>query len=86
MFTFRTCNHKLLIETGRWSNIEICHKICLLFNKNTLDDEYDYVMEFQALTLFYKKLIEEICSSNVNTHKFENHMKIIDIDSLSMDH
>lgn len=43
-------------------------------------------MEFQAFTLFYKKLIEEICSSNVNTHKFENLMKIIDIDSLSMDH
>lgn len=55
--------------------------------KHTLDDEYDYVMECQAFTLFYKKLLEEKCSSNVNTHKFENLMNIIDIYSLqNIDH
>lgn len=44
-------------------------------------------MKCQAFTLFYKKLLEEKCSSNVNTHKFENLMNIIDIYSLqNIDH
>lgn len=76
---FRTCNHKLPIETGRWSNIERCHRICLLCNKNTLGDEYHYVMECQAFSIFRNKLIEEKHLSNVNTY-FGNLMNTIGID------
>lgn len=68
---FRTCNHKLPIETGRWNNLERCHRICSLCNKNTLDDEYHYVMECQAFSLLRNKLIEEKYSTNVNTYKWE---------------
>lgn len=46
LFTkFRTCNHKLPIETRRWTNIKRFHRICLLCNTNTLGDEQHYVME-----------------------------------------
>lgn len=84
LFTkFRTCNHKLPIETGRWSNIERFHRICLLHvcNKTTLGDEYHYVMKCQAFSIFRNKLIEEKYSSNVNTY-FGNLMNTIGIDSL----
>ena len=51
-------------------------------NKNTLGDEYHYVMECQAFSLFRNKLIEEKYSTNVNTYKFGNLMNTNDIDSL----
>lgn len=83
LFTkFRTCNHKLPIETGRWSNIERFHRICLLCNKNTLGDEYHFVMECRAFSIFRNKLIEEKYSSNVDTYKFGKLMNTIEIDSL----
>ena len=45
MVRFRTYNHKLPIETGRWYNIELDERLCPLCPANTLGDEYHYLLE-----------------------------------------
>ena len=38
----RKCNHRLPVETGRWDNIDICNRICLLCDINEMN-EYHYL-------------------------------------------
>ena len=40
---FGTCNHKLPIETGRYTNIEIHLRVCRLCNFISIGDEYHYL-------------------------------------------
>ena len=42
---FRTTNHKLPIEKGRWENIERNQRLYNLYNKNALGDEYNFLLE-----------------------------------------
>ena len=42
---FRTCNHKLPIEIGRYANIERYLRICRYCTTNTVGDEYHYLFE-----------------------------------------
>jgi hypothetical protein len=42
---FRTTNHKLPIEKGRWSNIPRENRYCELCQKNQIGDEYHYIFE-----------------------------------------
>ena len=45
MFRFRTANHKLPVETGRWNNIELSERKCQLCESNYLGDEFHYLLE-----------------------------------------
>ncbi|MEW8547989.1 MAG: hypothetical protein AB2693_31170, partial [Candidatus Thiodiazotropha sp.] len=45
MVRFRTANHKLPIETGRWNNIDIADRKCTLCQKNAIGDEFHYLLE-----------------------------------------
>jgi hypothetical protein len=40
---FRTCNHKLPIEVGRYANIERYLRICRHCTTNSVGDEYHYL-------------------------------------------
>ena len=40
---FRTCNHKLPIETGRYTNTERHLRVCRHCNLNSIGDEYHYL-------------------------------------------
>jgi hypothetical protein len=40
---FRTANHKLPIEIGRWNNTNRNNRICTHCNKNELGDEFHYI-------------------------------------------
>ena len=42
---YRTSNHRLPIETGRWENITRSERVCTLCDKNLIGDEYHYVFE-----------------------------------------
>ena len=42
---FRTTNHKLPIEIGRWNNIERSSRICHLCDSVNIGDEYHYLLE-----------------------------------------
>ena len=41
----RTCNHRLPIETGRWSNIDRNLRMCTMCDRKSIGDEYHYIME-----------------------------------------
>jgi hypothetical protein len=45
---FRTTNHKLSIETGRWNNIDSVNRICTKCDNITIGDEYHYIMEINV--------------------------------------
>ena len=44
---FRTCNHRLAIETGRYVNIERNERYCNNCNLNSIGDEYHLFYECQ---------------------------------------
>lgn len=39
---FRTCNHRLPIEKGRWKNVERNNRICNLCNNSSIGDEFHF--------------------------------------------
>ena len=41
---FRTSNHKLPVETGRWENIPYGERKCSLCNKNDIGDKFHYLL------------------------------------------
>ena len=45
MFKFRTANHKLPVEVGRWANVELSDRKCLLCQNNQIGDEFHYLLE-----------------------------------------
>ena len=49
---FRTTNHRLPIETGKWRNIDRILRFCTLCNKNCIGDEFRYFLE----CTYYDKL------------------------------
>ena len=53
---FRTTNHYLPIETGRWRNIDRENRYCNLCNCQKLSDEYHYVLECSSLNDKRKQL------------------------------
>ena len=40
---FRTCNQELPIETGRYTNVIKCERICILCDLNDTGDEWHYL-------------------------------------------
>ena len=48
LIAFRTRNHRLPVETGRWSSIPLSERICRLCN-NGIGDEYHYILPCKSL-------------------------------------
>ena len=46
---FRTTNHKLAVELGRYSNVLRCQRFCNICNVDTLGDEFHFIFECPAL-------------------------------------
>jgi hypothetical protein len=44
-FKLRTRNHKLPIECGRWQGIERNRRLCKLYQKQEIGDEFEYILE-----------------------------------------
>ena len=55
---FRTLNHRLPIEVGRWRNIIRENRICNLCNGRNLGDEFHYLFECPSLSNERKKYFE----------------------------
>ena len=70
---FRTRNHHLPIEVGRWSSIPINDRICRLCN-NGVGDEFHYVLECNFLNEQRRQYINAYYIRNPNTVKFHSLM------------
>ena len=68
---FRTVNHKLPIESGRWKNIPRENRTCNLCNSNEIGDEFHYILECTYFSEERKECIDEKFCTNINTLKFK---------------
>lgn len=68
---FRTSNHKLPIETGRWNGIERSERKCNLCNLKDIGDEFHYLLICPFLAESRKKYIKKYYYKRTNTLKFK---------------
>ena len=71
---FRTSNHRLPIEVGRWRNIKRENRICNLCIGRNLGDEFHYLFECPSLSNERKKYFEPHFINRPNILKFCNLM------------
>jgi hypothetical protein len=68
---FRTSNHKLPIETGRWNNIPRDQRICHLCGLE-MGDEYHYIMKCSVFNESRRLYVPQVYTQRPNTLKFYN--------------
>ena len=71
---FRTTNHRLSVEKGRWENIERSQRVCTICNRNALGDEFHYLFECDAFEESRKMYLPRYYLRHVNTLKFQKIM------------
>ena len=74
LIKFRTSNHRLPIEVGRWCNIKRENRICNLCIGRNLGDEFHYLFECPSLSNERKKYFEPHFINRPNILKFCNLM------------
>ena len=67
---FRTSNHRLPIETGRWTNVPLCQRFCTLCNSGQIADEFHYILECKSLCAVRKEFLPPRYCINPNVIKF----------------
>ena len=73
MIRFRTLNHRLPINTGRWNKIERNNRICTLCNKE-IGDEYHYLLVCKTLAHERNSYLNSNYTVRPNVIKFKNIM------------
>ena len=71
LLKFRTNNHRLPIERGRWANTDLRDRICDLCLEN-IGDEYRYLFECKTFSEERKSLIPVKYTINHNVIKFDS--------------
>ena len=71
---FRTANHRLIIETGRWHNIDRENRICTLCDEGLVGDEFHYLLECSYFNDERKNLLGEDYCIRPNIIKYTNLM------------
>ena len=80
---FRTTNHKLPIEKGRWENIERNQRTCNLCNRNALGDEYHFLLECEFFNAQRKLIIPKYYWKHCNSLKFSSLLSTTNIKLLN---
>ena len=70
---FRTRNHRLPIEIGRWSSIPLNERTCRLCN-NGIGDEYHYILSCNSLVAQRKQYLKPYFYKRPNIMKFHSLM------------
>ena len=79
---FRTLNHRLPIEQGRFWGVARDDRICELCFLDKLGDEYHYILEFTYFVCQRKRHLSRDLLSKHNTYKFEKLLNTCDIHTL----
>ena len=70
MIRFRTSNHNLPVEKGRWENIILADRKCRLCQKNDIGDEFHYLLICPYFNNERKKSINQYFFKHPNISKF----------------
>lgn len=79
---FRTLNHRLPIEQGRFWGVERDDRICEICFLNKLGGEYHYILEYTYFDCQRKQYLSRELLSKHNTFKFEKLINTSDIRTL----
>ena len=71
---FRTMNHSLPIEKGRYFGVERNLRVCVLCNNNLLGDEFHYLFECEFFKTERKLFISKYFYNHPNSYKLEELM------------
>ena len=74
LLKFRTSNHKLPVERGRWENKPYNERVCTICHRNTLGDEFHYILECDAFKEDRKILIKQYFYKHPNILKYKELM------------
>ena len=74
LFKFRTANHKLPIETGRWDGTTLENRKCNLCEHEVIGSERHYLLECDYFSQPRNKYLSDIGYSN-NEYSYINLMK-----------
>ena len=69
---FRTSNHRLPIEVGRWTKVERHNRLCQLCQSGEIGDELQYVLQCPNFTTVRKKLIPKYLFNRPNALKLSS--------------
>lgn len=72
---FRSRNHRLPIETGRWLNIDYNERICNLCHKK-IGDEFHYLLVCDKLAIQRENFIKPFFTKRPNILKYDALMNI----------
>ena len=72
LIKFRTANHKLPVEIGRWENIPHAERKCTLCNKNDIGDEFHYLLVCPYFATERTRLLKTYFFQRPNILKFKN--------------
>ncbi|KAK6183392.1 hypothetical protein SNE40_010882 [Patella caerulea] len=67
---YRTCNHKLPVEVGRWMSVDFEQRICPLCEINTVGDEYHYLFDCTYFIKERENYIPRYYYTRPNTFKY----------------
>jgi hypothetical protein len=67
---FRTGNHRLPIETGRWNGIDHGNRLCNICTDAEIGDEFHYILQCKSLANERKLYLSQSFSRGFNTLKF----------------
>ena len=65
---FRTVNHRLPIEKGRWENIPTELRICRLCNKGLIGDEFHYILVCEFFNESRKSYLSQVFWNSRNKY------------------
>ena len=82
IISYRTRNHRLPIEIGRWKKIKYNRRICTLC-KQGIGNEYHYLLACKELKSIRKQYIKPFYSQRPKTFKYEKLMNNSNIKVLS---
>ena len=71
---FRTTNHRLPVEVGRWHGIPLNERLCSVCNSHQIADEFHYILECTALNDVRKFYLGKYYSNKPNVIKFKDVM------------
>ena len=71
MLRFRSGNHKLPIEVGRWNDTALATRKCRLCQSSNIGDEYHYILECSFFHDERKRLISQYYYKRPNIIKFK---------------
>ena len=76
MCKFRTCNHKLSIEKGRYTNVPRAQRMCNMCDAAQLGDEFHFLFQCTKLTNIRAQYIPRYYVTRSNTLKMEQLMNV----------